>query len=624
MAETGQAVNRDGGRGRRIAVAAILPVMLILAGIAVAVALLLGRQDGPGKAGVDLHPVVADGKWGYIDAKGVMVIRPQWDDAGEFSEGLAAVRSGEAWGIVDAAGSVIAKPAFEKVGLASGGLVRVLEAGRWGYLDRKGAKAIAPAFDAAMDFSEERAAIMKGGKWGFVDTRGRTVIEPRYEAAGKFSAGIARVAVATAGGDPLWGFVDARGREVAKPSYAHAGDVEDGLVRVKICKPGEAWCSWRFLDAKARPAFDREFEWAWDFSEGLAAVLVDGRWGYVDTLGNLVVQPSYADAGSFAGGLARVKIGGRWGYIDATGKAVIAPRFHEASDFDGSLAAVSYVTRKPGSVMEPLLTAAGYVDRSGRYVWNPPPPDAPRPDQVPARVMWNYDFLTGKIRVIGSFDATTYEIKFREEAGSFTTIALDLPDPLETGAVRDVVAGENYTLVVTDNCVAFSLGWAAILAGETALVKTRTEDGEILRNVIVTWLPAGARGGDLAAWTVSEDGFFLVSAKGRVYHGSAADPLAPLDEFDLGTQPLPSMRLLPRDGMLFLLQPGSKFLVARMDEKRGWLSHTLDLGWEAMATPTVEEDAEAIILRDGGREARLVAKEIAARISAGDPVTAPE
>jgi hypothetical protein len=44
------------------------------------------------------------------------------------------------------------------------------------------------------------------------------------------------------------------------------------------------------------------------------------------------------DSDIFRGGLARVKINGRWGFIDKTGKIVIAPRFEETARFNRGIA----------------------------------------------------------------------------------------------------------------------------------------------------------------------------------------------------------------------------------------------------------------------------------------------
>ena len=65
------------------------------------------------------------------------------------------------------------------------------------------------------------------------------------------------------------------------------------------------------------------------FSEGLAAVCSDGRWGYANADGKLVIEPAYDAAGRFSYGLAPVSKDGKNFYIDVTGEKAI-----DASDYD--------------------------------------------------------------------------------------------------------------------------------------------------------------------------------------------------------------------------------------------------------------------------------------------------
>ena len=53
-------------------------------------------------------------EWGYIDKSGEYVIDPQFSDAMEFSEGLAAVLDPESelWGYIDESGSYVIEPQF--------------------------------------------------------------------------------------------------------------------------------------------------------------------------------------------------------------------------------------------------------------------------------------------------------------------------------------------------------------------------------------------------------------------------------------------------------------------------------------------------------------------------------
>src|SRR3954462_2626566 len=59
------------------------------------------------KDSVGLFPIRQDGKWGYINRTGEVVIKPQYDDAWDFSEGLAYVREGARRGLIDKTGRMV-------------------------------------------------------------------------------------------------------------------------------------------------------------------------------------------------------------------------------------------------------------------------------------------------------------------------------------------------------------------------------------------------------------------------------------------------------------------------------------------------------------------------------------
>ena len=72
---------------------------------------------------------------------------------------------------------------------------------------------------------------------------------------------------------------------------------------------------------------------AYDFSEGLARVLVNGKLGFINTSGELEIQPVFENAYNFSHGLCRARKDVNWGYIDKTGKYVIPCEYDNALDF---------------------------------------------------------------------------------------------------------------------------------------------------------------------------------------------------------------------------------------------------------------------------------------------------
>lgn len=136
-----------------------------------------------------------NGKYGYIDKSGKVVIQPQYDNTMGFNEGLAATSSGGKYGFIDTKGNWVIKPQFDFTYIFMDGAAMVKTGKLYAWIDRTGKQIIAPqAFEeVAMGFSEGRLAVKRDGKWGYIDKTGNLVIAPAYKKATKFEGGAAQV-----------------------------------------------------------------------------------------------------------------------------------------------------------------------------------------------------------------------------------------------------------------------------------------------------------------------------------------------------------------------------------------------------------------------------------------------
>jgi hypothetical protein len=104
------------------------------------------------------------------------------------------------------------------------------------------------------------------------------------------------------------------------------------------------------MDTTGRVVIPMQFKDAQYFSEGLAAVEADGKWGYIDRNGQMVIPPQFHKAKAFKNGRARVEVTpDSWRYIDRTGKLAIDIDFKwsiYARDFSEGLAAIYVEDRK--------------------------------------------------------------------------------------------------------------------------------------------------------------------------------------------------------------------------------------------------------------------------------------
>ena len=98
-----------------------------------------------------------------------------------------------------------------------------------------------------------------------------------------------------------------------------------------------------------------------DFHEGFARIVVDGLTGYMNTAGEILVEPQFADAGDFSEGMAWVVKKGKVGYIDHTGLLVIKPKYDvEERRFMGD-----FVDGRARVIKKERY---GFIDRDGKWV----------------------------------------------------------------------------------------------------------------------------------------------------------------------------------------------------------------------------------------------------------------
>ncbi len=370
----------------------------LLAGVAV-VALLgvgaaawsMGAFGGKGGGGMateidlGLMPVAYGENCGFVDEDGKIVINPQFDGAGFFTkDGVAPVSNGGKWGLIDRKGSYVVNPQFDSILMLDGGDTLLVQVGgQWGTADRKGAYIINPQFDEMGPFDEKgRALVQSGDQYGFIDRKGAYIINPQFESVAMsgdddmteivyFTKGMAAAST-----DRKWGFIDESGKWVINPQYTAVGQFgENGLAPVLVTtvettentRAAEAW------EQRQQSAEQRAAAWGYSYERperpDFSQEIETHRWGYINTSGEMVIQPQWEQAGGFGpGGLAPVLVGEDWGFIDSEGNLKINPQFDMVGEFaDG-----------PGGVVATVAVQGdrnsyrwGVIDASGTYKINP-------------------------------------------------------------------------------------------------------------------------------------------------------------------------------------------------------------------------------------------------------------
>ncbi|MCF8425193.1 MAG: WG repeat-containing protein [Bacteroidia bacterium] len=79
---------------------------------------------------------------------------------------------------------------------------------------------------------------------------------------------------------------------------------------------------------------------------GLFPIKEFGKWGYINSNGEIAIKCQFEKAGQFSEGLAPILLDTVWGFIDTTGKIVIEPKYFEVNEFSDGLCMVTIKKNK--------------------------------------------------------------------------------------------------------------------------------------------------------------------------------------------------------------------------------------------------------------------------------------
>lgn len=345
------------------------------------------RQQSRGEPN-QLFPMQLNGRTGFINIRGEVVITPQFDSAHRFHNGLALVQIngknvskhkgytdyiGGKYGYIDKTGKFVIEAKFNSAQDFSEGLAAVEMPPRnggksYGFIDTTGRMVITPQFQEAGDFNEGTASVRVGDRWGVINRGGKFIVPPKYDSADSFIDGIGmafsnrnKESRIYTPDDPEFppapnpGIIlfDKKGRVIGKFKFFPFGLYAEGFITVQVAED-----AFGFLDKTGNLVIEPRFNRADNFSEGLCHVQINEKWGYIDKTGRIVIEPKYEWAEKFSEGLGRVTIDGEIGFIDKTGKMIIKPERQIVFDFADGLAVVWVRGNE-----------RGYIDKTGKFVW---------------------------------------------------------------------------------------------------------------------------------------------------------------------------------------------------------------------------------------------------------------
>ena len=243
--------------------------------------------------------VKSEGRYGFVNDHGNIVIPLIFSDANSFYHGMAAVRLDDKWGLIDTSGKLIIPNDYDSISLPHDGLVRASIGGedsRYGFLNLNNETVIPFDYHYAEDFREGFAVVVKNGKQGVIDKQNNIVIpmaeydyilntdsdEPETK-DWQFRLGTydpPRVLILNSQGEQVF------------PTYQITGFFKNGLINVK--KNGK----WGFVDGNNQTKIDFVYDEALSFyNHDRALVFQDGKRGFINPKGEVITPIEYDSIG---------------------------------------------------------------------------------------------------------------------------------------------------------------------------------------------------------------------------------------------------------------------------------------------------------------------------------------
>lgn len=263
--------------------------------------------DTLGAVDAEYIPAKKNDKWGFINQSGTVLIAYKYPSVSCFKDGIAIVQqtSGAYVGI-DVNENVLFLSPFAYTFAPSEGAICGILNDLYGFCDATGHIFIAPQFDMAYDFHEGYAAVKFAGKWGYIDTYGGYVITPTYDYASDFKGGHAVCRLGE-----KYGIINAAGSRTASFTFDFIGPRDD-LGRY----PAKSGAVTGYINENGNWIIKTANDFCYPYTDGVARIYRDGKWGFIDESGNELISPTFTDCGEYQNGSAPYSLDGTlWGYL---------------------------------------------------------------------------------------------------------------------------------------------------------------------------------------------------------------------------------------------------------------------------------------------------------------------
>lgn len=272
------------------------------------------------------------GKIGFINPLKDTVVRARFDYAqhtyfGHKERPFCIVANNKKYGILDQTGKLILDLNYDEISQTLvNELVGVKSRGKYGIFSLKTKRLeISEKYTYAPEFIYNVAVVHENGKYGLLGTHLKTILPPQYDSIGTISKKIVVV-----GNENKYGYLNLQGKIVVPLIY---DKIEDNPYRFEDRIRVRLGDKWGVIDPKGEKITDFVYDEIQQYSSDLAGFYRDGKGGYINRDGKVVIPARYDFVDwfekkiAFVGNLNPTDSNLYYGVIDKTGEFIIPCQF---------------------------------------------------------------------------------------------------------------------------------------------------------------------------------------------------------------------------------------------------------------------------------------------------------
>lgn len=304
--------------------------------------LLKPTTEEPNNIFPRLHVICRNGKYGFVNHEGEIVIPCKWTKVGEFHDGLAVVDdSSGKYGYLNMDGDRIIPCRWDGVESFKDGMAVVkVKSGAWDYksgvIDKDNNLLIPTLYDSLEYIGEGLFKHYQSeNKYGLINSENESISVPHWYSIGRFSDGLCPVQDRNE--EHRYGYIDKSGELVINYWWTDANNFSEGLA-VVMDKDGK----YGVIDIQGNVIIPCYHERLQDFHEGLCGFVKDGKTGFLNKDDVVVIDAEWKTGGYFArfnsGRCLVMDEDGKYGYINKAGSLVIPYTWENAEYFENGTA----------------------------------------------------------------------------------------------------------------------------------------------------------------------------------------------------------------------------------------------------------------------------------------------